>query len=148
MRIQIVSRMIMLSMLAVLASAVVHAQSGKQLNVNVPFDFSVQGTTFPAGHYLIGQGTQTSEDFLTLRRTDGPETAVFLTSGIHDRRIQQESRLVFRRYGSQYFLSAVWNSGSSSGRGLTPTRRERQLAKENEKQGKMAEEASIRATRQ
>ena len=45
--------------------------------------------------------------------------------------VQGESRLVFNRYGDQYFLSQVWMAGSDTGRDLFQSRNERNLAKES-----------------
>jgi hypothetical protein len=39
-------------------------------------------------------------------------------------------KLVFQRYGDQYFLSEIWISGRADGNGLYPLRAERNLAKE------------------
>ena len=45
--------------------------------------------------------------------------------------VQKQSKLVFNRYGDQYFLSQVWMAGSDTGRDLSPSRNERNLAKES-----------------
>ena len=42
---------------------------------------------------------------------------------------QEETKLVFHRYGDQYFLSQIWTVGANSGRELLMPRLERELAK-------------------
>jgi len=42
---------------------------------------------------------------------------------------QEEARLVFHRYGGQYFLSQIWTPGGNTGRELLMPRLESQLAK-------------------
>jgi hypothetical protein len=37
-------------------------------------------------------------------------------------------KLVFNRYGDQYFLSKIWTRSSLTGRGLTKSRLEREVA--------------------
>ncbi len=42
---------------------------------------------------------------------------------------QEQTRLVFHKHGEQYFLSQIWTPGGSTGRELTMSRAERELAK-------------------
>jgi len=42
---------------------------------------------------------------------------------------QDEAKLVFHKYGDQYFLSQIWTTGDATGRELLMPRLERQLAK-------------------
>jgi hypothetical protein len=49
MQIQILKRLIMLSVLCALTPLSAYAQVGKQLTVTIPFNFYVAGKTLPAG---------------------------------------------------------------------------------------------------
>lgn len=49
--------------------------------------------------------------------------------------VSENSKLVFNRYDDQYFLSQVWTSGNSYGRGLFKSSRERSLGREMAKKG-------------
>ena len=71
MKIQTLKRLIMLSVLVVLATVSVHAQEGRQFTVTIPFDFSVAGKAMTAGQYLVGRAAQTSSESLVIRRIDG-----------------------------------------------------------------------------
>jgi hypothetical protein len=59
--------------------------------------------------------------------------------------IQRHSKLVFRRYGDEYFLREVWISGAMTGREFPMSRRERQVAQASEKDRSRAEKISVRA---
>jgi hypothetical protein len=51
------------------------------------------------------------------------------TQGVEARREQDQTKLVFHRYGDQYFLSQVWTAGESDVRELWKSRAERELIK-------------------
>ena len=141
MQIQTLKRLIMLSVLSVLTAVSVHAQAAKQFMV--PFDFCVGDKTLPAGQYLVGRSTQASAEGLVVRRTEGRVGVFALTREIQAEEVQRDSKLVFRRYGNQYFLAEVWISGRSTGRGLPGSRKERLIAKEKAKHGGNPEKVAI-----
>jgi hypothetical protein len=100
-----------------------YAQS--YVKANVPFAFNVGAAQLPAGTYEIralGQSPnvimirnpETSASALSIARSEGPRNA--------------ESKLVFDRIGSQYFLTEVWKD---SGGMIVPTsKHEEELKKE------------------
>jgi hypothetical protein len=143
MQIQTWKRLIMLSVLGVLTTVAAHAQAGKQFMVTIPFNFNVGGKALTAGQYLVGRSTQTSAEGLMLRGTDGRAGVFILTRGMQTEDVQQDSKLVFRRYGDQYFLGEVWVSGSSTGRELPSSRKERLIKQENAKHGASAEKVAV-----
>jgi hypothetical protein len=143
MQIQTLKRLIMLSVLTVLATVSARAQTGQQFTATIPFNFYVGSKTLPAGQYLVGRGTQASTEGLALRGTDGRAGVFALTRGIQTVEIQQQSKLVFRRYGDQYFLAEVWISGRSIGRALPSTGKERSIAREIAKHGGNSEKVAI-----
>ena len=130
MQIHTLKRLMMLSVLGMLATVSAHAQSGKQFTVTIPFDFSVGGKDLSAGQYRVGPATQTSGEGLVLRRTDGRAGVFVLSSRIQTEAAQQESKLVFRRYGNQYFLEEIWSQGDSTGNQVEESRAERKLEKD------------------
>ncbi len=142
MQIQTLKRLIMLTVLGVLTTVSAHAQSGKQFTVTIPFNFYVAGKMLPAGQYQVGRSTEDSEG-LVLRGTDGRTGVFVLTRGIQTAEVQQQSKLVFRRYGDQYFLGEVWISARSNGRGLPLSRKERMVAQEIVKQGAEPQKVSV-----
>lgn len=97
---------IILAIGSVAAVAVgVHAQSLDALVVNVPFNFAVGNTTLPAGTYTIDRVQFNNSNNLELRSADG-HSSVF-TSGIVNLQFNGDPKLVFDRYGDQYFLHQI-----------------------------------------
>jgi hypothetical protein len=142
MQIQTWKKLIMLSVLGVLTSVSAHAQAGKQFTVTIPFNSYVAGKTLPAGQYHVGRSTEDSEG-LVLRGADGRTGVFVLTRGIQTAEVQQQSKLVFRRYGDQYFLGEVWNTARSNGRELPTSRKERLVKQENSKLGAKPEKVAV-----
>lgn len=142
MQIQIWKKLIMLSVLGVLTSVSAHAQAGTRFTVTIPFNFYVAGKTLPAGQYHVGRSTEDSEG-LVLRGTDRRNGVFVLTRGIQTAEVQQQSRLVFRRYGDQYFLGEIWISARSTGRELPNSRKERLVRQGNSKLGAKPEKVAV-----
>jgi hypothetical protein len=74
-------------------------QSG--LRANIPFDFTVGNTWMPAGEYTITSPTQ---DVLALK--SGGHIALVVSTQSYDES-NSGSKLVFDKYGDQYFLHEV-----------------------------------------
>jgi hypothetical protein len=84
----------------------VQAQTPSKVEANVPFDFSAGSANLKAGDYSV---RRTGANALIIRSADGKTTALVnapLTIGSRDSK--SGVRLVFNRYGDQYFLSQVW----------------------------------------
>jgi len=124
----------MLSLLLMLAAVSVNAQqlSENSIAVNIPFDFAVDETKLPAGKYTLRRIIlPSSADRLVIRSADGrDDTHTGMTRPNRASEVQKQSKLIFNRYGDQYFLSQVWMAGSDTGRDLFKSRSERNLAKE------------------
>ena len=111
----------------VLAVANVQAQIPTKVVVSVPFDFTAGKATLKAGTYSI---RRLNGNALQIRSTDGTITALVnapLTIG--SREFKAGERLVFNRYGEEYFLTQVWLS-VDSGRQLHQSARESKTARE------------------
>lgn len=121
----------MVSLAVTLAAAAVYANPAGPLKANIPFDFSVGNKTLPAGVYTVASITVT--DTLRIRREDGRAAVMIQTHGVQARRGQDQTKLVFRRYGNQYFLAQIWTAGDSEGRELRKSRTERELLKSGSK---------------
>jgi hypothetical protein len=118
------SQLVVVAFFAALACTSLHAQS-VDMRANIPFDFHVGDSLMPAGEYLIhGQ-----DGLVFLRGTDGGRPApILMTIGV-DRKDPREGQLEFNRYGSEYFLSAIWNPFSKDGHKVPQTARQKELAK-------------------
>jgi hypothetical protein len=111
-----------LSVLAIAAPA--FAQS-TNLRAEIPFDFVVGKAVMPAGEYLVQ--SQTNPAILVIRNTGG-QGAMVVAHYARSNKAAANSKLVFRGYDGEYFLSQIWTEGDESGRELTITKRERKLA--------------------
>ncbi|MHB8608926.1 MAG: hypothetical protein ACYDCG_11545 [Candidatus Acidiferrales bacterium] len=112
--------------LAVMASTRV-AQAQESLVVNIPFNFVAGNRTLPAGEYAVTV-SGTMHTLLLVDRKDSAASAFLGTNAIVANEIQPESKLIFNRYGDRYFLSQVWSEGSSRGRQLLKSAREKEMA--------------------
>jgi hypothetical protein len=119
-----IASVVVLSM--AVASVSARAQASFPLAANIPFDFVVGKQTLPAGEYRIEQ--LSSQSVQLIRSTDGHTSTIVMTMAALANDWQSESKLVFNRYGDQYFLSQIWTAGNKSGRELYKSPRETELA--------------------
>ena len=103
-----------------------HAQSGRRVLADIPFDFSIGNTTLKAGSYTV---EQLQSGILALSSQDGKEHQFAMTFPGDSDKQSQESYLVFVRYGSEAFLKRVFLSGNEDCNELPESSRERELIK-------------------
>jgi hypothetical protein len=103
-----------------------------RVSANIPFDFMVGGKEFKAGRYSVDRLFATSTaDTLIIRSADNSEAANFNVNRVSGKG-ESGARLVFRRYGNQYFLGQVFDGQSSEGFGLLKSKAEREAAKKRD----------------
>jgi hypothetical protein len=126
----IVVAVLALLTVANLSSANAQSQSSSQLRVNIPFVFNVGDQNLPGGEYTI-RCTNPSSDVkvLELRSSDGRETVLIRTSSVSGKP-ENNAKLVFNRYGAEYFFGQAWLASDSLGMQAPKTRTEKQLARE------------------
>lgn len=108
-----------------LAAAAASAQSSIPLKADVPFDFVIANQTLPAGHYTVAEGPASGT--VMIRSTEGSGSVFAMSNRIYVSSGRRECRLVFHRYGNNYFLSEVWGA-DNDGHQLPPSSEERKLA--------------------
>ena len=96
---------------------------------DVPFSFSVGSTALPAGAYDITSISGNSHTLLVKAR-DGSASTIVNSNAAIRMDAAEKTKLVFNRYGSQYFLAEIWSQGSTSGKQLPKNNREKELAEE------------------
>jgi hypothetical protein len=96
------------------------------LEASVPFGFYAGKIALPAGTYTLDID---NAGMVWIDRNDRRGRAVVGTIGVGGRDFAHESKLVFHRYGDDYFLSEMWMSGRSTGRKFRRTPREDQIAR-------------------
>ena len=109
-----------------LATASAYAQTGV-MKANVPFNFIVDKTDVPAGQYLI-QGVGTTGTAMAIESSDRSLVKLVLPIACESSQAQEKSKLVFHRYGDQYFLAQIWTEGDNRGSELPKSQRENEVA--------------------
>lgn len=116
---------------AILPLAFLAASSGVQaqepLLVKIPFAFTAGKMTLPAGEYRV-RNTAEASSALLIQRTDGSAATYVMPNAVQANRPQTRSKLIFRCYGTRYFLSQVWIKGHSRGKELPPSAKEKEQA--------------------
>jgi hypothetical protein len=106
-------------------SARAQSASGQRMTANIPFTFNVGSKSLPAGRYTITTLNPTSDrKLLQLRSADGRSTAMVLTMRVNAK-TSDETKLVFRRYGDQYFFAQAQVAGEQSSLATLKSRAER-----------------------
>jgi hypothetical protein len=125
-----------------LAVASAHAQSPRSNQmVTIPFDFYVGAEKLPAGEYLVSeQGSRTT---MRIQRRDQSPGAYLSIHPVEGREIQNQSKMVFHKYGEEYFLSQIWTAGRASGQELNRTERQRRFDREIAKRTSKPEAVAV-----
>ncbi len=106
-----------------------HAQSDRLIGASVPFNFVIKDKALPAGEYTFALVWFGSSDALKIQSRDGHITAFVPTHSAKAKASQAEPKLVFNRYGDQYFLSQVCGLEDSTTQQLPKHGAEERLAK-------------------
>ena len=120
----------MLSLLGLgllLATASAYAQT-VQVKADVPFSFIVDKQTLPAGEYTV-QSMDLAGRALLIRNADQKALEMVLSIPC-EKKAADDTKLVFRRYGSQYFLSQIWVAGNGTGHEIPKSHREAEVARD------------------
>jgi hypothetical protein len=96
------------------------------MTANIPFNFTVGSQPLPAGQYSVKPLSQAA---VLVQSEDSRSAAIVLTMAAQANKTQEVGKLVFNRYGDQYFLSQIWTPASNTGRVLPKSRLEREIAK-------------------
>jgi hypothetical protein len=106
------------SLMAIMLSSFLFSAALAQAEVrfNVPFDFTVGKVTLPAGSYSVSR-IGTIQTHVSLKNRDGNEGAFEQINSVqlNPGQMSDATKLVFNRYGDQYFLAVFWNLGSTTG---------------------------------
>jgi hypothetical protein len=97
------------------------------MKVNVPFAFAVEDHTLPAGEYLIL--TVTPERSIRIASVDGKHSVIVNDLPNYASEPSENSRLVFHRYGNEYFLAQVWTAGQNVARNPLSSKRTMEIAR-------------------
>jgi hypothetical protein len=116
-------------LLVLLTFSAALGQSDRQTIIHIPFNFTAGEKTFPAGKYEFERIWKNSDSVWVIRHKDNVGESMLLTRPVRANETQQETRLVFHRYGDLYFLSEIWTAGDDLGREIQMSNREKSLDK-------------------
>ena len=111
---------------ALLAAASMYAQGSQNLTVQVPFGFHVGASMLPAGEYIVS--TDAGPGVVKVRSADAKSSVMILSMTTQTSTTPNEGKLVFNKYGDEYFLSQIWKAGNNTGNELRKSRREAEVA--------------------
>jgi hypothetical protein len=118
--------------LALLMSTAAQAQS-THLKVTVPFEFTAGTVLLPAGEYEVKTVGPSGGPLLSIRSLNSDKGLYIGSNSCESLNPVADSKLVFHRYGEQYFLAEVWTRHSSVGHQMQVNSRQTELAKNHAK---------------
>jgi hypothetical protein len=103
--------MMFVGVVAITAEAQV--SGAQRMRAQIPFAFNVGAKSFPAGEYTIAVINPSSDrKALQIRSADGRLSAIVQTNECNAKTPEQ-AKLVFNRYGDQYFFAQAQTAGDS-----------------------------------
>jgi hypothetical protein len=118
--------------LVLLMSAAAQAQS-THLNITVPFEFTAGNVQLPAGEYEVKTVGPWGGPLLSIRSLNSDKGLFIGSNSCQSLNPVGDAKLVFHRYGQQYFLAEVWNRHSSVGHQIQVSPRRTELARNQSK---------------
>ncbi len=108
-------------------AAPLHAGSilNHEMTVSVPFGFIAGDKSLPAGDYSVQVNPERGSVVL---HQEGQRPLILLTNQRESTNAPPRGKLVFKRYGANFFLSEVWNQDNATGQALTPSAAEKEMA--------------------
>ena len=97
-----------------------------RLSASIPFEFTVNGHTLPAGQYLLNKHPDFPNGWV-IADVKHHSNSVLVALPAQAKQEGEQPRLVFHRYGSHYFLCELWTSTSDHVLAFKESREERQL---------------------
>ena len=122
------SSLTLITICLVFTAVTLSAQTTNQrlMTVNVPFAFSVEDHSLPEGKYMIF--TVTPERSIRIVSSDGKHSAIVSDLPNYANTPSENSRLVFHKYGNEYFLAQVWTKNETVARNPYISKRAIELA--------------------
>jgi hypothetical protein len=134
---------VLISALAIGAEA--QSRNRQLLTADIPFAFNAGSKTLPAGKYTFTVVNPSSDrNVLQVRSSDGHFSVLLQTTDMIGKS-NANAKLMFRRYGDQYFLTQAWMAAERTGLTVLKSSAERQLQNEIVKAGKKSELVAVQA---
>jgi hypothetical protein len=107
------------------------AQERPLLTATVPFAFGVANVNLPAGTYTVS--ILPPYNMIQVQSADRRKVATITAIRSQKSANSTQAKLVFHRFGNEYFLAQVWEHGSNIHRDLQNGTRARALASSGER---------------
>jgi len=112
--------------LVALAAWPAAAQMASSVVATIPFGFTAGNADLPAGKYTIERAGPVGS--VVIRNLEENDAVYLPVIPAQDKQREGKARLVFNKYGDQYFLTQVWTGNAQAGVHLRKSRRERETA--------------------
>ena len=95
----------------------------------IPFDFTVQTVTLPAGEYSVQRVYQSSDAIRIQNVATGHSALVLAAKPLskYKGNKKEEGKVVFHRYADRYFFAEVWTPNGGLCGATMPSKLEREL---------------------
>ena len=118
--------------LALLMSTAAQAQT-THLKITVPFGFTAGNVQLPAGEYEVKAVGPWGGPALSVHNVNSNAGTLVVSTSCSSQKPAADAKLVFHRYGQQYFLAEVWNRNSTVGSQIKISSRRTELARNQSK---------------
>ena len=108
-------RQFVITVLLLISTTSVEAQSAYRFKVDVPFPFVLNGQTLPAGAYVIERTDPAKPNIVTLKKVDGGIVRVVITQRIEKDEPSSASSLIFIQRKGKHYLFQVWTVAAMNG---------------------------------
>ena len=102
-----------------------------RIKADVPFDFYVGKKLFPKGDYIIESVNDAGTMVIRSAKKGKARNFTVIKSKMTDK---PKSKLVFHRYGDQYFLARIWDGSSDTILKLDKSSLEKKAARDAKKE--------------
>jgi len=128
-----------------LSTPAVHAQNtNKMLKADVPFAFAIDSKQMPAGAYEV---TRVGDRATLIETADHHNQVLGIYQYAESAKSSGQTKLVFDKIGSNYFLRQIWSSNSGQGLELPVSKLQKEEMSSNRGNGDGAVETVIVALR-
>ncbi len=105
-----------------------HAQIAGDLEVTIPFQFHAGDAKLPAGKYIVRTLDNTDLTIMEISSEDGSTSALFEVRDAETNPAPAKSELIFNKYGNRYFLTKLFEEGSTNGSTVDKSRYEKRIS--------------------
>ena len=101
-------------------------QTGRTIRVDVNFDFQIGDRTFPAGEYRIEPISSQTNNILQISSMADASIRQFIVANHSANAKTQAAKLVFQKFGENYFLRSIVLESEQWGYSIRASRRQRE----------------------